>query len=101
MTVTDLLFMASYDVVKDKHALVTRYPVSDSYGIFVSRIHVLSTLRTEVVRVGDTVYKFYPIIEPNMPKSKIAIRFIETLKFSNGYLKGLNGDLRKRSHQVA
>ena len=91
-TVTDLLYMACYDVAKDKHAVVTRYPVSDSYGLFISQIHVLSTLETEPVRVNDTVYQFYPKIEPNLSKSKIAIRFIETLKFSNAYLKGLNGD---------
>lgn len=91
-TVTDLLYMAAYDVTKDKHALITRYPVTDSYGVFLGRVRVTSTLTTIPVKVNNTIYKFYPNIDMSIPKQNIAIYFKESIQFSNAYLKGIGGD---------
>lgn len=92
LTVTDILYMAAYDVTKDKHALITRYPVSDSYGVFLGRIRVLSTTKTIPVKINSTIYKFYPYINADVPKLDIATYFYETIRFSNAYLKGIGGD---------
>lgn len=92
MTWTDLFFMASYDAVENKHCLVTRYPILDQYGIFVSRITVLSTSRTEPMQVGEKIYKWYPVIEPELPRNRIAAKFIDSVQFSNSFLPGLDGD---------
>lgn len=92
MTVTDLLYIAACDAVKDKHAIVTRYPVSDAYSIFFGEIRVTSTLQTEVVKVGETVYQYYPKIDLNLPKEEIATKFKETVIFSSSYLTGIGGD---------
>ena len=92
MTVTDLLYLCAVDICKNKHILVTRYPVSDSYGIFIARIHITSTLKTDVVSINGTIYKDYPHIEFDCPPNKIGTRFIDSLQFSNAYLKGLGGD---------
>lgn len=100
MTVTDLLFIACHDAVKDKHALVTRYPVSDSYGVFVGKCRVISTIETEVVKIGETVYEFYPKVEIGLSENEVAARFKETVIFSSSYLDGINGDLTYH-HQVA
>lgn len=92
MTVTDLLYIAAVDCVKDKHALITRYPVSDVYGIFVSYVNPISTLRTEVVKINSTVYTHYPRVELGLKPAEVPIRFVDSLQFSNSFLAGLGGD---------
>lgn len=93
MTVTDLLYIACYDATKDKHALVTRYPVSDAYGVFLGKIRVISTIKTEVVKIGETIYEYYPQIEIGLNEREVATRFKETVIFSSSYLEGIGGDL--------
>lgn len=92
MTVTDLLYIAAYDVTKDKHAFSTRYPVSDSYGVFFTQVRVISTMITEVVKIGQTIYDYYPKVELNLSEAEIATRFKETTIFSSSFLEGIGGD---------
>ena len=99
MTVTDLLFIAAMDVVKGKHALITRYPVSDAYGIFIAHCTPITTIQTEVVKVNDTIYTHYPKVDLSIKPTQIPIRFIDSMQFSNSYLDGLGGDLTH--HQVS
>ena len=92
MTWCDLLYMACVEVTKDKHCMITRYPVLNSFGMFVAKINVSSTLHTVPMKVNDTVYKWYPVIDLNMPREEVANNFIDTTKFSDAYLAGLDGD---------
>lgn len=92
MTWTDLLYMAATDITKDKHAMVTRYPILDNFGIFLSRIRISSTIRTVVMDINGQVYKWYPNVDPSMPRSAVGNYFIDTTVFSNSYLNGLDGD---------
>lgn len=92
VTWTDLLYLAATDVVKNKHIMVTRYPISNNFGIFISRMRVLSTLKTIPTEINGHVYKWYPYIDLSMPKHAVANNFNETIQFSNAYLTGLNGD---------
>ena len=90
MTWTDLLYMAAVDVTKDKHCLVTRYPLLDEFGIFIAEIRVLTTTETIPVRINDQVYRWYPKIDFEAPLDKIATLFIDSVQFSNSYLPGLD-----------
>lgn len=92
LTWTDVFYMACEDAVKDKHSIVTRYPLIDQYGLFVSRITVLSTTTTVPMQVGEKIYKNYPVVDLSVPESKIATLFIDSVSFSNSYLPGLDGD---------
>lgn len=92
MTWTDLLFIAANEVVKGKHIMVTRYPILDQYGIFFARIRVSSTLATMPMMVGSEVYKWYPVIDLKMNKSAIGNNFVDTLRFCNSFLDGMDGD---------
>lgn len=92
MTWTDLLFIACNEVSKNKHVMVTRYPILNNFGIFLSRVRVLSTLETTPMNINGTIYDWYPVIDPNMSKHDVANNFIDTTIFSNSYLKGLDGD---------
>ena len=92
MTYTDILYMAAVDVTKDKHCIITRYPVNDEFGVFINRIHVVSTTTTEPIMCNDKVYQWYPVIDFNISPEKMATKFIDSVQFSNSYLKGLTGD---------
>ena len=92
MTWTDILYMAAEDVVKDKYCNVTRYPILDSYGIFISKVRASSTIHTVPMLVNGRVYKWYPDIDLSLTKDQVANNFIDTMRFSNSYLKGLDGD---------
>ena len=97
MTLTDLFYMAAVDVTKNQHALITRYPVSDAYGVFVAKVNPVSTLQTEVVQINGQVYTHYPRQDMTCTRENIGVQFIDTLQFSNSYLAGLGGDYRSRS----
>ena len=87
---TDLLYMAAVDVTKDKHCMITRYPILDEFGTFISKIRVGSTIKTEPMLVGETLYKQYPVINYDIPKDRIGAEFIDAIRMSNSYLKGLD-----------
>ena len=91
-TWTDLLFMAAHDVTRDKHILVTRYPLEDYFGIFPCKINITSTIKTTPMMVNGKIYDHYPIIDPNLTTDEVSSSFINTLLISNLYLKGLGGD---------
>lgn len=92
MTWTDLLYMACSDAVDGKHCMVTRYPLLDEFGIFLSRVRVSSTTKTDVVNINGKIYNWYPHIDFNVEPDKIAVEFIDSVQFSNSYLPGLDGD---------
>ena len=92
MTWTDILYMACYDVTKDKHCLVTRYPLLDEFGIFIGKIRVLSTTDTIPMSFNNRLYKYYPNIDFSIPHERMATKFIDSAQFSNSYLPGLDGD---------
>lgn len=92
MTWTDLLYQVCVEATKDKHVLITRYPLLDEYGTFAARIRVVSTTQTEVVKINERIYKWYPKVELDAPRESIGNRFIDSIQFSNSHLPGLDGD---------
>ena len=92
ITWTDLLFMAAEDICKDKHILVTRYPLEDYFGIFPCKIRVSSTIDTTPAIVSGKFYRFYPVVDPSLPPSVVSTLFRDSLSISNLYLRGLGGD---------
>lgn len=92
LTWTDILFMASVDVTKDKHMVATRYPILDYFGIFINKVRVSSTIQTTPVEINGVIYKWYPIVDPTLDRETASTMFIDTFSFSNSYLVGLGGD---------
>ena len=91
VTITDLLFLAACDIGNNKHVMVTRYPVLDSFGIFFNKVRVASTIKTESRTINGIEYKWYPVIE-KVDRNQVGTRFVDTFKFSNAYLTGIGGD---------
>ena len=92
LTWTDLLYMAAFDVTKDKYLFLTRYPVTSNLSIYSSGIHVNSTLQTQKMIIEGQVYDYYPKIDFTVPYSLVQAQFIDTLVMFNGHLKALGAD---------
>lgn len=96
LTWCDLLYQAAVDVTKDKHVLITRYPIDSFYNQFATKIRVSSTLQTEPVIVSmrgmKKEYSHYPHITEDDILKDTSNKFKDTLNICNGYLKSIGGD---------
>lgn len=91
LTWTDVLYMACVDITEDKHVIITRYPMLDYLGTYISKIFVMSTRKTMPMLINDRLYEDYPVIDYNK-KGNLDSDFIDSIKPSPAYLKGLDGD---------
>ena len=89
-TVTDLLFIASEDICKNKHVYVSRYPIENFQNIYPSKIAVLSTNKTIDVSLGDKVLKHYPLVFPDYPTDEST--FVDSTRINNSYTSSLGAD---------
>lgn len=92
LTWCDIFFIAAVECTKDKHVLITRYPIDSMYNQFPCKIIVSSTLETEPLFIGNDFYKYYPKITEDMIGSDTSNMFIDTLRISNLHLKRIVGD---------
>ena len=92
MTWTDLLYLACTQITENKHLMVTRYPILNAFGVFISKIRIASTLKTVPCEINGTLYKWYPQVDLSLTPHDVANSFKDTLSFSNSYLAGLDGD---------
>lgn len=80
LTLTDLIYIATNDVIPGKHVFVTRYPVENINNITAGRIKVLSTLETvKEQKIGDKYLPDYPNIIPNYPIEETSTVFYDTV----------------------
>jgi len=89
-TIIDLLYIAAFDICKDKHVYVTRYPIEHYQGIYPSKISILSTHETVFQKINDRYLENYPIVYPDYPSNEEF--FIDTTIPNNSYLGALGGD---------
>lgn len=92
-SLTDLVYIASEDIIKDKHVYVTRYPIEQYQNIYPSKISILSTQSTHVQKIHDRVFPNYPNIYPDYPgKLSTEDVWVDTVRPNNSYLSSLGGD---------
>ena len=60
--------------------------------MFISRIRVSSTAKTIPMQVNGILYKWYPYVQLDRERRKIPELFIDSVRFSNSYLSGIEGD---------
>lgn len=94
LTWCDIFYMAAVEVTKDKHVIITRYPMDSSFNQFVSKIVVSSTKDTEPMFVNNKVYSHYPKIRQEDIGKDTSNKFVDTLNISNLYLKSITGDYK-------
>lgn len=92
LTWTDVLYQAAVDVTSNKYTWITRYPLLDHFGMFTTKVHVLSTVKTTPMFVADRSYSHYPVVDLTMSPADIMTYFQDTVQLANVYLAGLDGD---------
>jgi DNA-directed RNA polymerase beta' subunit len=95
LTWTDLFFQCAVDIVKDKHVYITRYPLEDYMCVFPSKVRVISTFKTQKVRITNNLeqlYNYYPFINLDAPQNAVSSMFIDSLQLFNAMLKSIGGD---------
>ena len=92
LTWCDIFYMATIEAVRDKNVLISRYPIDSKFNEITTQVEISSTNETEPMYVNNTYYPFYPRIEENNIGTNTGNSFIDTLKLSNLYLKGMGGD---------
>lgn len=63
----------------------------DYLGTYFAKVHVLSTRKTMPMIIDDHLYEYYPVVDLHA-KGMLDGLFVDSLKQSAVYLKGLDGD---------
>lgn len=91
-TWTDLFYLGAFDVCKDNHILVTRYPITGHHSEYFAGINVRSTFKTMKMLIGDKVYDQYPVVRLDVEAQKIESLFIDSLEIFPPYIGPLGAD---------
>lgn len=92
LTWCDIFYIAAVEAVKDKQVLITRYPQDTKFNEMTTKVVIASTKDTEPVYINGEFYRWYPKIREEDIGSNTGDRFADTMRVSNLYLPGLNGD---------
>jgi hypothetical protein len=92
LTWLDVLYQAAVEAVRNKHVLISRFPIDTRTNQIATRVEVTSLKDTEPMYVGENFYKYYPKFTDADIGRDTSNMFIDTLNISNLYLVGLGGD---------
>ena len=92
LTWTDVFYMAAEDVLSNKHVQITRFPLLDYLGTLFTKISALSTRETMPMIINDHLYKYYPIVNLDVPAHTLDSMFVDSFKLCPIYLSTLGGD---------
>lgn len=92
LTWCDVFFIAAVESTRDKHVLITRFPMDSYWNEFPAKIRISSTKNTEPMVVGAQYYKWYPKIREEDIDSNTSNMFIDTMQFTNLNLGSIGGD---------
>ena len=92
LTWCDVFYIACVEAVRDKHILITRFPIDYFSNQFVTKVEVSSTKEMEQIEYNGVIYKWYPKIREEDIGKDTSNTFVDTLRFSNTYLVGIGGD---------
>lgn len=92
LTWCDVFYQAAVESVKDKYALITRFPIDSYFNQITTKLVVSSTKKTMPLYINDTYYPYYPVISNDEIGSNTGNKFVDTMQISNLYLPGLGAD---------
>jgi len=91
LTLAEMLYVAAYAAYRGVHGTVTRYPVTDEQSIYVSEVHLMTTIPARVVRwLQGPTEDPTDLILPEFPIE--GSKFIDALMLHPTRLKSLNAD---------
>ena len=91
LTWCDVFYMAAVEATRDKHVLITRFPMDSYWNEFPAKIRISTMKETEPIVIGSTLYQWYPKIRTKDINSNTSNLFIDTLQFTNLNLKSIGG----------
>lgn len=94
ITWCDIFYRAAVESVKDRHIMITRYPIDSYTNQFPTKIKVSSTVETEPMIVDDEFYPKYPKIRQQDIESNTSNKFVDTLNMSNLWLDATGADYK-------
>ena len=92
LTWVDVIFIAACKASEGKVISFTRYPFDTFYNTIYTGIEVASTNETEPLYMNGEYYRFYPKIREEDIGKPSSDKFVDTMRVSNLYLKGMGGD---------
>jgi hypothetical protein len=92
MTWVELMYIATYKATLGKHVFITRYPVLNSESCYPSRVHLITTDPSRVVKLKLMTDEDAFITLPEYPI--LGNEYIDSLVLHFCKLKGLTGDKR-------
>ena len=92
LTWCDVFFIACSEAVKDKHIMITRFPIDSYLNQIYTRIELSSTKETEPMYFDNKFYRYYPKIRTEDLFTDTSNKFVDTMNLSNLYAPGLGAD---------
>lgn len=92
LTWCDVIYMAAYEICKDKMTLISRFPIDSYWNQFPAKIRIISTIETEPMIVNNTYYKNYPKIRQEDMNKNSSNRFVDVALPNNVRLGSIGGD---------
>lgn len=92
LTWCDILYMAAVEATRDKHVLITRYPIDSIYNQFPTKITISTLDKTEPIYINKTFYRFYPMIRAEDIGKDTSNMFKDTMNICNLFLGRIVGD---------
>lgn len=88
----DLFFIAANNVIKDKYASITRYPIDSYFNKLYTGIRISSTVKTEPMVFNGNFYQWYPSVTEADINTDTSNKFIDSLSICNVYCPAMNAD---------
>lgn len=92
LTWLDVIYQAAVESSKDKHLLITRYPIDTRFNQFPVKMNISSTKATEPMMVENEYYQWYPKIRQEDIGKDTSNMFIDTMQVCNLVLSKIGGD---------
>jgi len=92
LTWCDVFYVAACRAVKNKMAIITRYPVDTKFNSIVTGLVISSTTNTEPMYYNNEFFKYYPKIREEDIGKGTENKFIDTMRLCNIFLPGMVGD---------
>lgn len=92
LTWCDVFYIAAVEATRDKHVLITRFPMDSYWNEFPAKIRISTMKETEPIIIASQFYQWYPKIRAKDINTNTSNLFIDTLQFTNLNLDSIGGD---------
>ena len=87
-TMTDLFYIATKNAIKNRHIILTRYPIDNFQNVIYVKPKIMTTEKNIKMRLDEEDDPFYPDITPEDDN----IQWVDSIRINNSYTKTLGAD---------